>query len=340
MLRVLDTQHSAVRQLIHDTGVVFDAAGRRQRRAGGAVRSGDAVLSTTARRNARPGGRDEHPADDARRAASNARRGAAGGHRRRPGRARAAPGGDASSGPTLDRDRRARARPEAASSASSTRPSTSRAPRCRPPRGSSTPRTPSSASSCRRSSRRCPWSSTSASTSRSSSRRIASLAAATQATSRRPRAGRRCTTSARSCRSPPRGCSRRTSRFGTNRHNPYLAPLGMLKLRAGVDSFDCRTWATRAAERRRRRAGCSSRCCSRAGAPPTRTYCRRPESLGRRSTRLAGTPRAGSRVVQLICVGRNRFAPDAKILLAPPPRQRTCTRYKQLASDTHKLHNP
>jgi hypothetical protein len=28
-------------------------------------------------------------------------------------------------------------------------------------------------------------------------------------------------------------------RYGTNRHNPYLLPLGLLKLRQGLDSFDC-----------------------------------------------------------------------------------------------------
>jgi virulence factor Mce-like protein len=28
-------------------------------------------------------------------------------------------------------------------------------------------------------------------------------------------------------------------RYGTNRHNPYLLPLGMLKLRTGLESFDC-----------------------------------------------------------------------------------------------------
>ena len=28
-------------------------------------------------------------------------------------------------------------------------------------------------------------------------------------------------------------------RYGTNRHNPYLLPLGLLKLREGLDSFDC-----------------------------------------------------------------------------------------------------
>jgi hypothetical protein len=28
-------------------------------------------------------------------------------------------------------------------------------------------------------------------------------------------------------------------RYGTNRHNPYLAPLGMLKLGQGLESFDC-----------------------------------------------------------------------------------------------------
>ena len=28
-------------------------------------------------------------------------------------------------------------------------------------------------------------------------------------------------------------------RFGTNRHNPYLRPMGMLKLATGLESFDC-----------------------------------------------------------------------------------------------------
>jgi hypothetical protein len=28
-------------------------------------------------------------------------------------------------------------------------------------------------------------------------------------------------------------------RFGTNRHNPYLRPLGMLKLPEGLEAFDC-----------------------------------------------------------------------------------------------------
>jgi hypothetical protein len=28
-------------------------------------------------------------------------------------------------------------------------------------------------------------------------------------------------------------------RYGTNRHNPYLRPLGMLKLPEGLESFDC-----------------------------------------------------------------------------------------------------
>src|SRR3712207_8532879 len=28
-------------------------------------------------------------------------------------------------------------------------------------------------------------------------------------------------------------------RYGTNRHNPYLLPLGMLKLPQGLESFDC-----------------------------------------------------------------------------------------------------
>jgi hypothetical protein len=28
-------------------------------------------------------------------------------------------------------------------------------------------------------------------------------------------------------------------RYGTNRHNPYFLPMGMLKLGSGLESFDC-----------------------------------------------------------------------------------------------------
>jgi phospholipid/cholesterol/gamma-HCH transport system substrate-binding protein len=51
LLDVLDAQHAAVRQLVRDSGVVFGALGRRQGELTGLVRSGDRVLSTTARRN-------------------------------------------------------------------------------------------------------------------------------------------------------------------------------------------------------------------------------------------------------------------------------------------------
>jgi phospholipid/cholesterol/gamma-HCH transport system substrate-binding protein len=51
LLDVLDAQHSAVRRLVHDSGVVFGALGRRQGELTGLIRSGDRVLSTTARRN-------------------------------------------------------------------------------------------------------------------------------------------------------------------------------------------------------------------------------------------------------------------------------------------------
>ena len=51
LLEVLDAQHGAVRRLVHDSGVVFGALGRRQGELSGLIRSGDAVLSTTARRN-------------------------------------------------------------------------------------------------------------------------------------------------------------------------------------------------------------------------------------------------------------------------------------------------
>lgn len=51
LLEVLDAQHGAVRRLVHDSGVVFGALGRRQGELSGLIRSGDRVLSVTARRN-------------------------------------------------------------------------------------------------------------------------------------------------------------------------------------------------------------------------------------------------------------------------------------------------
>jgi phospholipid/cholesterol/gamma-HCH transport system substrate-binding protein len=51
MLDVLDAQHDSVRRLVHDTGVVFGALGRREGDLAGLIRSGDRVLSVTARRN-------------------------------------------------------------------------------------------------------------------------------------------------------------------------------------------------------------------------------------------------------------------------------------------------
>ena len=51
LLEVLDAQHGAVRRLVHDSGVVFGALGRRQGDLSGLVSAGDRVLSVTARRN-------------------------------------------------------------------------------------------------------------------------------------------------------------------------------------------------------------------------------------------------------------------------------------------------
>jgi virulence factor Mce-like protein len=51
LLEVLDSEHAAVRRLVHDSGVVFGALGRRQGQLSGLVRSADRVLATTARRN-------------------------------------------------------------------------------------------------------------------------------------------------------------------------------------------------------------------------------------------------------------------------------------------------
>jgi virulence factor Mce-like protein len=51
LLDVLDAQRGAVRRLVHDSGVVFGALGRRQGELSGLVQAGDRVLSVTARRN-------------------------------------------------------------------------------------------------------------------------------------------------------------------------------------------------------------------------------------------------------------------------------------------------
>ena len=51
LLRTLDREHRAVRRLVSDSGVVFDALGRRQGELSGLVRAADAVLATTARRD-------------------------------------------------------------------------------------------------------------------------------------------------------------------------------------------------------------------------------------------------------------------------------------------------
>ncbi|HEX8744886.1 MAG TPA: MlaD family protein [Thermoleophilaceae bacterium] len=52
VLRSLDRQERAVRQLVRDGGAVFDALGRQQGQLSGLIRAGDAVLATTARRDA------------------------------------------------------------------------------------------------------------------------------------------------------------------------------------------------------------------------------------------------------------------------------------------------
>jgi phospholipid/cholesterol/gamma-HCH transport system substrate-binding protein len=51
LLRTLDREHRAVRQLVRDGGTVFEALGRRQGELSGLVRAADAVLATTARRD-------------------------------------------------------------------------------------------------------------------------------------------------------------------------------------------------------------------------------------------------------------------------------------------------
>ena len=51
VLRTLDREHRAVRQLVRDGGTVFEALGRRQGELAGLVRAADAVLETTARRD-------------------------------------------------------------------------------------------------------------------------------------------------------------------------------------------------------------------------------------------------------------------------------------------------
>jgi virulence factor Mce-like protein len=51
LLDVLNAEHSAVRRLVHDSGVMFGALGRRQGDLSGLIRSGDRVLGVTTRRN-------------------------------------------------------------------------------------------------------------------------------------------------------------------------------------------------------------------------------------------------------------------------------------------------
>ena len=51
LVRILDTQHRAVRRLISDSGEVFTSLGRRQGQLSGLVRAVDVLLGATARRN-------------------------------------------------------------------------------------------------------------------------------------------------------------------------------------------------------------------------------------------------------------------------------------------------
>ena len=51
LLRTLDREHRAVRQLVRDGGAVFESLGRRQGELSGLVRAADSVLATTARRD-------------------------------------------------------------------------------------------------------------------------------------------------------------------------------------------------------------------------------------------------------------------------------------------------
>jgi len=51
LLGILDSEHSAVRQLVHDSGTVFQALGHRQGELSGLIRSGDQLLAITAARD-------------------------------------------------------------------------------------------------------------------------------------------------------------------------------------------------------------------------------------------------------------------------------------------------
>ena len=112
LLRVLDTQQLAVRQLIRDGGDVFQALSERQGQLRGLIQNSDAVFPTTARRNAdlaQTCSRSCPPSSASHAPPSTRLNSFAREHR--PARA-AAPAGRAAAQPDPDRGREGRARPE------------------------------------------------------------------------------------------------------------------------------------------------------------------------------------------------------------------------------------
>ncbi|MEA2422634.1 MAG: phospholipid/cholesterol/gamma-HCH transport system substrate-binding protein [Thermoleophilaceae bacterium] len=237
LLDVLDAQHSAVRRLVHDSGVVFGALGRRQGELSGLIVSGDRVLSTTARRN-----RDLAtavrilPTTLAELRATLSEVGTVAGHAgplvrelRPAARALGPTLVDAAAlapdvhGLFLDLDR-------VTSVARTALPSLTRVVNAAHPVFRILVPTLQQA---------LPVVQFLGLYKEEVVTTFANLAAATQA-SERPSAGQ-----------PPihylralvpftsEGAVVNDRRYGTNRHNPYLLPLGLLKLSGGLDSFDC-----------------------------------------------------------------------------------------------------
>jgi hypothetical protein len=68
---------------------------------------------------------------------------------------------------------------------------------------------------------------------------LANVASSTQATEL-TRAGKRRHYLRTAIPFTPEGLATSTSRFGTNRHNPYFAPRALDQLASGLQSIDCR----------------------------------------------------------------------------------------------------
>ena len=237
LLDVLDAQHDAVRRLVHDSGVVFGALGRRQGELSGLVRDGNAVLSVTARRN-----RDLAttvrilPTTLAELRATLGEVETVAGHAR-PVVSALRPAARAL-GPTLvdaatlapdlrglfgDLDR-------VTVSARTALPSLTRIVNAAHPVFRILVPTLQQA---------LPVVRYAGLYKEEVVTTIANLAAATQA-SERPSAGAAPLHYLRALVPfTAEGAVVSDRRYGTNRHNPYLLPLGLLKLRGGLDSFDC-----------------------------------------------------------------------------------------------------